>query len=224
MKWALCRTSGEKNEKLKASMADPTRIQGPSGSPEPSSIKKDKTIGPNDFKKYMVEEAKETDERTRKRKHKGQQQEEDTEDAKKAIAAPSPVQPPNIESVEGPQKTQKGKASRIPPSETPLPPTPTKSIPAFKVEDIEEYAWEEDNTSTITTPTPTPAPTSPPTPNMGASAPAAQAPAPPSTEEDETTSYTAPEATKRQRKRLLPLQLRNILPKATKLLNGENSL
>jgi hypothetical protein len=138
-------------------MTDPHRIQGPSGSPEPTVPKKDRTVGPDDFKKYMVEEVKETDAEQRGRKRKRRDEgEEETEAEKKAVgAAPQAPTTAPIGTVEaGPAAATGGTAPTPPPSLEGAAP-PTTATPAFKADEIEQFAWEDEAKRVASQPPPT---------------------------------------------------------------------
>jgi hypothetical protein len=118
-------------------MSDPNRIQGPGSPPELSQAKRDRTVGSDDFKKYMIEETKETDPEQRGKKRKRREEgEEETEAEKKAIGAlPQRSSIPPL---------KKGVSRSFSMEETPLPipvtnlNTPPLEDPSLEIQQSEE--------------------------------------------------------------------------------------
>lgn len=125
-------------------MSHVDRIQGPSPS-EPSKGKTERSVDSAGFKKYMVEEVDKSDADQRKNQKRNQQEDDDaTEIAKQAVNAPEPTLTPPIEKVDSTPSKQQTTSSSQP--STPHAPTSGAHTPlaAFSADEIEDYAWEED--------------------------------------------------------------------------------
>ncbi len=163
-------------------MSEPFRVHGPGGPSELPGAKKDKTIGPNDFKKYMVEEVKEIDPHQKRNRRRRQEEEEDVEEAKKAISAPNPSQPTPMGQVSAPAGKQPSTTQYIPSVSSAAPPSTSTPMADFSAESIEEFAWEEDTSPSLSSQTPPQQTAQSPTTTPSPAAPSTSSAPPPSSQ------------------------------------------